>query len=114
MNKKIAYATGTKVKPVHKHDCRDCKFLGALESRSVGQLDLYACEKRNPNTGHEFVEYVARHGSEPDAYGSGPAMIVGSPYSLAEKLWEKRKANSTRWIKSHPRFWVAGPARRPS
>lgn len=110
---KIAYATVSNIKPVHKHDCRQCVFLGALE-QSVAQFDLYACEKRNPTTGHEFVEYVARHGSDPNDYGSGPAMIKGSPYSLAEKLWEKRKANSTRWVKSHPRFWVAGLARRPS
>ena len=53
--------------PSFTHDCEDCTFVGSHLDH-----DLYVCFS---TITHKFT-YIARYGSEPDAYASLPAGIV--------------------------------------
>lgn len=79
-----------KTKPVFKHDCRTCKFLGhaVIDGKAA---DFYVCEHdRRP--GKTMNDLLYRHSDEPSDYGSA---LVGyctplSPFaSLALSLYIK-------------------------
>lgn len=78
---KVAKLQSRNVRPVHKHDCACCRFLGRLNGE-----DLYYCIRHG--------EYIRRFGSREPDYGSlGDFTPPGSPYALAAKLWEKVREN---------------------
>lgn len=67
------------VKPVHEHDCDNCKFVGRLNGQ-----DLYACVTPRG------VEYSARYGSDGPQYSSlGSFTPEESPVALAKALHER-------------------------
>jgi hypothetical protein len=53
------------MKPLYKHDCDQCHFLGAVDDH-----DLYFCNKH--------MELIARFGNDPPDYRSGHAFIEHS------------------------------------
>lgn len=76
--KKVAKLVRRAVRPVHTHDCAQCRFLGRLNGE-----DLYHC----PNDG----SFIRRFGSEGGQYGSlGSMTPPGSPYALAAVLLQRR------------------------
>jgi len=58
------------MKPTFLHDCKDCSFLGTLNSPNE-TYDFYYCSDALPT-------YIARFGNEPIQYTSFPSSISAS------------------------------------
>lgn len=72
----IAKLIQRNVRPVHKHDCTKCEFLGRLDGK-----DLYFCRAEDA--------FTSRYGSEPSANASRAARFARSPgedFTLARAL----------------------------
>jgi len=75
---KTAKLVTRRIRPLYRHDCDECRFLGRLDGK-----DLYCCSR----TG----DFTARFGSGESQYGSlGTLTPGGSPYSLARQLLDRR------------------------
>jgi len=52
-------------KPAYRHDCPDCEFLGAFDTKEGERRDLYYCPRTEPGG-----SLVSRYGSEGPEYAS--------------------------------------------
>lgn len=76
-------------KPVHTHDCDDCRFLGTFQAPTGCPLDFYLCPHGD--------EVICRHGSDGPAYRSLPlsmgfADAAPAWYTIAVALVKQVKA----------------------
>jgi hypothetical protein len=60
-----------KVKPIFKHDCDNCVYLGPFEPETNAVCDLYHCPPPEEGVG----SVIARWGDEPDQYLSVKYMM---------------------------------------
>ena len=66
-----------KMKPLFKHDCTECKFLGTFNGQ-----DLYFCNQVEAGS-----TVIARYGDEGSEYFSG--MVFAKP-DVSEELFEAK------------------------
>lgn len=68
------------LKPIHKHDCNECHFLGSMAYGTEEELDLYLCPVGI--LGHSLI---SRYGNKVSAYTSFPRKELED--SPADQLW---------------------------
>jgi hypothetical protein len=86
---------GGVAKPLHKHDCKQCVFLGSLEHEytlsSAAPCDLYICSSCHPDKGaflrarYSPREAFTRSASSPTLI---PELVVARDRARARELLE--------------------------
>lgn len=66
------------MKPVHKHDCECCKFLGTLN-----RVDHYVCK-----AGSNSAEYIQRYSSNGADYRAIPSQDLPQHPADVQKRWQ--------------------------
>lgn len=79
-----------KQKPLHKHDCKRCIYLGSEEG-----IDCYYCHDEEPC----LATLIARYSSDGANYSSGTAFVMSSiGLNIALRLGYEKKVLPQRFI----------------
>ncbi len=88
---RLSYCVGTEVRPLHKHDCDQCHFLGHFDDRQRDEIvDLYYCDRYKEGHGRRHM-LIVRYGDEGE-YASYPLSCVPTEdKAMMEVLRRARK-----------------------